>query len=383
MATPLPGGDVRALIAPEVDDDDARARAAWSAIAEPGDSTAGELIAHCGAAVALEVALSGTARETFDISPAALAAARRRWMPRASTIGNQLESAQRAGARLVVPGDPAWPTSLDDLGPHAPFCLWVRGDVGAVTAAGVALVGARAASAYGHYVVSELATELASSGVSIVSGGAYGIDGAAHEAALRVHGTTVALMAGGVDRTYPAGHIDLLEQVARAGAIVAESPCGASPTKWRFLSRNRLIAALSDATVVVEAGWRSGSINTAHHAATLGRPLGAVPGPVTSPTSAGCHRLLRDADAVCITSADDVRELMGATVNHPQTLDYAASPESVRVLDALSTRTPRSIDDIARRSGLSPGDVSSTLGLLELSERVVRDAAGWRMRSSR
>ena len=146
----------------------------------------------------------------------------------------------------------------------------------------------------------ESSAGLVDRGFTIVSGAAYGIDGMAHRAALASGGTTVAFLAGGVDRFYPLGHEALLGRIAEQGAVVAELPCGSAPTKWRFLQRNRLIAAATEATIVLEAGMRSGSLNTAGHAAALGRPLGAVPGPVTSPASAGCHRLLREYDAVCV-----------------------------------------------------------------------------------
>ena len=150
------------------------------------------------------------------------------------------------------------------------------------------------------------AAELAASGVTIVSGAAYGIDGMAHRAALNAGGVTVAMLAGGVDRAYPAGHTELLARIAAHGVVASEVPCGSAPTKWRFLQRNRSISALAQATVVVEAGWRSGSLNTAGHAAALGRPLGAVPGPITSTTSTGCHLLIQAGIARLITSADDL-----------------------------------------------------------------------------
>ncbi|MDQ0725586.1 DNA-processing protein DprA [Microbacterium sp. W4I20] len=157
---------------------------------------------------------------------------------------------------------------------------------------------------------------------------------------------------------------------------MSEPPCGAAPTKWRFLARNRLIAALGQATVVVEAGWRSGSLNTAGHAAALGRPLGAVPGPVTSASSAGCHRLLREYDAQCVTSAAEVREMWGvlpAQVERGEAID----PDQVRLLDALSSRSRISETELARRSGLSPDRVRELLGFLDLDGRVARDERGW------
>ncbi len=181
--------------------------------------------------------------------------------PRA--VRQALRSAFDVGAQLVVPGDANWPVSLDDLGPHAPNALWVRGHADLlVREPRVSMVGARAASSYGEHVAAELSGDLAARGAVVVSGGAYGIDGAVHRAALGVGGATVAFLAGGVDRAYPMGHQRLLQQIAVEGAVVSEPPCGAAPTKWRFLARNRLIAALGQATVVVEAGWRSGSLNS-------------------------------------------------------------------------------------------------------------------------
>ncbi|MFT4136897.1 DNA-processing protein DprA, partial [Microbacterium sp.] len=301
-----------------------------------------------------------------------------RWRPRAGENGGALAQARRAGARIVTAHDPQWPTALGDLGEHAPLCLWVRGDPALLAhRPAVAFVGARAASGYGEHVVVEWAAELAGTGVAIVSGAAYGIDGMAHRAALAAGGVTIAVLAGGVDRPYPAGHVDLLRRIVQHGVVVSELPCGSAPTKWRFLQRNRSIAALADATVVVEAGSRSGSLNTAGHAAALGRPLGAVPGPVTNATSAGCHRLLREFDARCVTSPDEVRELLGLGVG--EVLPTGAhTDERTRILDALSTRAERTTDEVARRSGMSPLEAEALLGLLVLDGTIARGAQGWR-----
>lgn len=364
---------------------DCLARAAWTVIAEPGDAVAGSLVEALGAEDALSVAVGGptTLQPPGGASrraSLALAEARRRWRPRAvpALVREALRGAVAVEARLIVPGDEHWPESLGDLGPHSPNALWVRGRLDLLRQQPrVAMVGARAASNYGEQVAAELAGDLAGAGAVIVSGGAYGIDGAAHRAALGVGGATVAFLAGGVDRAYPAGHRRLLQQIADEGALVSEPPCGTAPTKWRFLARNRLIAALGQATVVVEAGWRSGSLNTAGHAATLGRPLGAVPGPVTSASSAGCHRLLREYDAQCVTSARDVRELWGQT-DDPMPPDDVPDPNRTRVLDAMSARSRLSVEEIARRSGLSPDRVRSLLGLLHLEGDVAGDEAGWR-----
>ena len=212
----------------------------------------------------------------------------------------------------------------------------------------IALVGARAATGYGEHVAMEASAGLVDRGFAIVSGGAYGIDGMAHRAALASDGTTIAFLAGGVDRFYPLGHESLLTRIAQTGAVVSELPCGAAPTKWRFLQRNRLIAAASQATVVLEAGIRSGSLNTAGHAAALGRPLGAVPGPVTSPASAGCHRLLREFDAMCVVDADQMAEL--ATAGPGRTLGPADRDASMRPASGPDERIGARLGAVPRRA---------------------------------
>ncbi|MGM7696665.1 DNA-processing protein DprA [Microbacterium sp. A84] len=365
---------------PQDDPGETLARVAWGVVAEPGDGVAGAMIAQFGAVEALRYGLSDSG---FELSERAVDEARRRWRPRAQprAVSDALRGASEVGARLLLPGDDEWPSGLDDLGDHAPSLLWVRGDVAQLTRRErVSMVGARAATAYGDSIASELAGDLAASGTLIVSGGAYGIDGAAHRAALGAGGGTVAFLAGGVDRAYPAGHQQLFERIQTSGAMVSELPCGTAPTKWRFLARNRLIAALGMATVVVEAGWRSGSLNTAGHAAALGRPLGAVPGPVTSAASAGCHRLLREYDARCVTSTAEVRELLGIEIGaSADSGEVRTDPDQLRLLDAMSARTARSSTELARISGLSEERVRSMLGMLSLDAQVQQQASGWRL----
>lgn len=366
-----------------VDDlDEALARVSWSVLTEPGDGVAGALIAERGAVTSLGLAIGGGAAASSEVSERALAEGRARWMVRADarSVLDAIRAAAEVGARLLLPGDDLWPRSLDDLGVHAPTVLWVRGDPALLTAPSrVAIVGARAASGYGEMLAGDFAGELAATGTVVVSGGAYGIDGAAHRAALGVSGKTVAFLAGGVDRAYPQGHQQLLRRIVETGAVVSEVPCGTAPTKWRFLSRNRLIAALGDATVVVEAGWRSGSLNTAGHAAALGRPLGAVPGPATSASSAGCHRLLREYDARCVTTTAEIRELWGDAAPGT-TVGGATDPDRSRVLDALSSRSARPVLELSRRSGLAPERIGALLGLLELDGIVTLVESGWRKR---
>ncbi|MFI8594921.1 DNA-processing protein DprA [Microbacterium sp. NPDC078428] len=375
--------DLRGL-GPASEDDaamtDRWARAVWSLLAEPGDRTARALIEAVGAMEALLVVAEkdpGSALET----PGAVSDGLRRWRPRLRRGGIEamFHTARAAGVSIHVPGDPAWPMRVDDLGDHAPVCLWARGSMRMAAADGpaVALIGARASTAYGERIVIDMAAELVGAGVRIVSGAAHGIDGAAHRAALAGGGVTLAVLAGGLDRPYPTGHSDLIARIAATGTVLSEIPPGGAPTKWRFLARNRTIAALADAVIVVEAGWRSGSLNTAGHAATLGRPLGAVPGPVTSGASAGCHRLLREYDAVCVTGPEDVLSLLGGSASVRRAVG-PATDDSTRVLDALSTRADRSVDDVARRAGLAPADCGAILALLELEGVARRGAVGWR-----
>lgn len=404
--------DVRAqvdgIVAPQLDDaalSDAWARAVWSLICEPGDGVAGHLVAALGAAEALREVRAQASARTVSRSPT-LTAGLRRWLPRLQGIAveGMFRTARFARLRLVTPNDPDWPRGLVDLGVHAPIALWVRGAGVALHRDGprVALVGARACTPYGELVSADLAADLAERDVAVVSGAAFGIDAAAHRAALATGGTTIAVLAGGVDRPYPSSHSDLIAEIAEKGAVIGEVAPGAAPTKSRFLERNRVIAAISDATVVVEAGWRSGSLNTAGHAAALGRPLGAVPGPVTSAASAGCHRLLREFDATCVTSAAEIIELTGwdngavgrrstTSGDEPAPGDMPVSTdatdgtrdEGAAVLAAIDRRVRRPSDEIARRAGLTPSQVETQLGLLELDGRVVREDSGWRRAATR
>ena len=215
--------------------------------------------------------------------------------------------------RVLIPGDAEWPAGTDALGDRAPVALWAKGDTGLLTRPvwdRLTVTGARASTGYGEHVTTELVQSAVADSRVVFSGGAYGIDGAAHRSALASGGATVAVFAGGLDRLYPAGHADLLTRVGMDGLLLSELPPGAAPTKWRFLQRGRLLAALSGTVLIAEAGYRSGTLHTAARAAELGRPVGAIPGPITSASSAGCHRLLRDGLATVITGYDDVRGLL-------------------------------------------------------------------------
>ncbi|MBC7402015.1 MAG: DNA-protecting protein DprA [Microbacteriaceae bacterium] len=374
------------------------ARASWTGIAEPGDRAAGELVATLGAAGALTVLVEAWPVKRIadaasaggsDLAAADIESALARWSPRlkSGVALVALRQAVRCAVRLLVPGHPAWPVGVDDLGAHAPIALWLRGNESALAATqhSIALVGARAATGYGEHVTMEASAGLVDRGFAIISGAAYGIDGMAHRAALASSGQTVAILAGGVDRFYPSGHDALLVRIVESGAVISELPCGSPPTKWRFLQRNRLIAAASQATIVLEAGWRSGSLNTAGHAASLGRPIGAMPGPVTSAASAGCHRLIREFAATLVTSAAEMAELVPG-IEVAGMPDPSASPPSstsarVRLIDALSPRSPRSVDDLAARSGMSIAEVQAELGSLQIDGGASERERGWILRS--
>lgn len=335
----------------------------------------------------------------------ALATRRLRWNRRMErTLNAEAHMAATCGAWLVTPADPLWPPQLNDLGPARPYGLWCRGDsrhlLDVASAPSVALVGSRDPSIYGTEATTHLAAELARRGYTVISGGAMGIDIAAHRAALTQQGSdlpTIAFMAGGLDRLYPAQNSDALNMIVDRGLIMSEVSVGNTPTRWRFLERNRLIAALARHTIVVEARWRSGALNTARHAMEIGRTLWAVPGQINSPNSVGTNRLLRDGLAQTLTEAADILEYDAATgfelgTEHESEWDRAASSSALdelterqgRVWDDLSPRSYRGVDEIAAALGLSARDVMADLfhlgrcGLAESSGtswRKVRPAA--------
>ncbi|WP_375400136.1 DNA-processing protein DprA [uncultured Amnibacterium sp.] len=360
---------------------DAFARAAWSCIAEAGDGAAGALVNTLGPNSALHRLVRGGRLSELPATAAALESLAARWRPRldSAAVFRAMRNAAQLGAVLVLPGDADWPAGFADLGPHAPLALWViaPGRRLPEVSRAIALVGARAATNYGESVAMEAAAGLSDRGFTVVSGAAYGIDGAAHRATLASDGTTVAVLAGGVDRFYPSGHADLIRRIADTGAVIAESPCGTTPHKSRFLQRNRLIAAMSRATVVVEAGHRSGSLNTAGHAAALGRAVGAVPGSVHSAASVGCHRLLREYGAICVCDAAEMAELIDGVQEQP-VLDGLddVDPLEQRVLEVLGS-APRSTLELAQRAALSEREVAGAVGALVLTGAADKVPTGW------
>ncbi|RZU03582.1 DNA protecting protein DprA [Kribbella rubisoli] len=323
-----------------------------------------------------------------------------RWSTRLAEVDPErdLERAAAAGARFVIPGDDEWPDPIDvltDAGQlsrraGAPFGLWVRGRANLRHALkrSVSVVGARACSSYGEHVAAELSAGLADSGVTVVSGGAFGIDAAAHRGALAAPGTTIAVLACGVDVSYPKRNSALLSRVAEEGLVVAELPPGCSPTKLRFLARNRLIAAATQGTVVIEAAIRSGALNTAGWAEQCGRAVLAVPGPVTSRMSAGSHLLVRERNAVLATNVADIIEAIspyGAGLTQPprapQSVADTLDADLQRTLDAVPVLHPAPAPRIAVTAGLDLLTTQQSLDALAALALITQTPTGWRLPS--
>lgn len=366
----------------------ARAWAYLSRVAEPPCPELRALVKRIGPVEAAERVRTGNVD-----GPVAQRTEARRQIDRTA---EDLEVLNRLDGRLITADDDEWPLLAfrafggvaDRLRPqaHEPLVLWAVGParLNAVADRAAAIVGTRAATAYGEFVAADLAGGLAARDAVVVSGGAFGIDGAAHRATLAADGLTVALLAGGVDVPYPAAHALLLRRICDQGLVVSEYPPGERPARHRFLTRNRLVAALAGATVVVEAGARSGAANTAAWARALGRNVCAVPGPVTSSASVGCHALLRGGADV-VTRSEDVIELIGRAgelapdEQRPTSPLDGLSDTDKRVYDALPSRGARTVDEIAVASGVPPTQVLGPLAVLELCGLVVRRDGRWKL----
>jgi DNA processing protein len=392
---------------------DRYARAALSFVAEPGDLTIGAalrvsaarrvldcVLSDCDASVLapcwppLPDSASGATSADPDRPelPLTAAAARRaveRMRSRRAALPSpaRVQAWQRDGYRLVCPGEPEWPTQLDDLGDARPIVLWVRGtaDLRFACLRSVSIVGSRAATSYGSVVGAELAADLAARAFTVISGGAYGIDACAHRGALSAGGSTVAVLASGLTFGYPKGHFELFAAIVQTGVMVSERPPDHAPTRPGFLVRNRLIAALSRGTVVVEAALRSGALNTARHATELNRPIMAVPGPVTSAQSAGCHELIRECGAVCVTGAADVAEVVGPIGEDlgqpefgPAVPAEQLDPITASVLAVMSGRAGRGPATVATLAGVDLDTAMRCLGLLAAAGYAERCDTGWR-----
>jgi DNA processing protein len=379
-----------------------RARAWLSRAVEPGTIDFWRYVEDVGPVEAVRRVRSGRAPERVRSLVGARA-------EQDATLAD-LTRAERCGARLVIPEDDEWPTlplhaltvamsaEPDDRknqsdrtkAPVPPMGLWVRGAqrLDELVDRSVAIVGSRASTAYGEHVAAELGHQLGERGWTVASGGAFGIDAAAHRGALAAGAPTVAVLACGVDRPYPAAHGALFHRITETGLLVSEWPPGCAPLRHRFLVRNRLIAALTRGTVVVEAAARSGAQATAQRARRLGRQVLVVPGPVTSAMSVGCHELLRDreAQATLVASADHVIEAVGGIgtdlappPDRPTGPRDGLSDLAARVLDACPVRSGVSPERLAAIAGCDVLEVLRVLPALELADLVEWTGTGWRL----
>lgn len=364
---------------------DRLARAALTRVAEPGHEDLRRYVGAHGA-VAVWEALRRESWPDGAPAPDDLLARVGSTQPE-----RDLAALGRCDGRLLCPGDPEWPESLSDLDHTdlgSPLALWVRGpaDLRLATLRAAAVVGSRAATGYGAHMAGELGADLAERGCTVVSGGAYGIDAAAHRGALAAGGTTVVVLACGVDVPYPRGHETLFARIADEGLLASEWPPGCAPMRHRFLVRNRVIAAATAGTVVVEAAARSGALSTARHASNLGRAVMAVPGPVTSAMSTGCHALLREPDTTLVTSAAEVLDRIGRigadlapAVVGPVLPRDGLGPETRRVLEAVPARRGAGPARISVAAGVAPRVVQRSLGALRLAGFVELTDTGWRL----
>jgi DNA processing protein len=337
------------------------------------------------------------ARDLLALDDERLAAAACPDGPAASAALGRARSRQRIGElrrRLAAEGctaicrhDPGWPAEFSRLGEAAPRALFCRGDVGLLGSSAedsrVTVIGARRASAYGREVAQRLAGELAASGIVVVSGLAFGIDTAAHEGALGAGGRTLAVLGTGPERAYPRSRGATYERIHGdgRGLVVSELPPRSPTFRWMFPARNRLMAALSGLTVVVEAAERSGSLITAEMAIEIGRQVGAVPGPVNSWRSQGTNRLLADGACLIGGAADVLDCLLGPGAALPDRVGPPLDLRAARVLDAVESgaMTP---DSVAAACRLGAAEVAAALALLELSDYVRSDSAGRFRRTS-
>lgn len=371
---------------------------AWSGVCEPGDLLSGSLISALGPVGALQAELDETPISRMmstlrrseastsghidfdDAFEKSYADARQRWKPRISlpALKSAIATAKNLGARTITSDFPEWPKGLNDLEAGAPKALWVRGELNIADTCrrGISVVGSRGSTAYGEFATTSLVSALVASNLAVISGGAYGIDGIAHRSALAMHGETIAVMAGGIDNLYPSGNINLFEHIIEHGALLSELPPGFTPTKWRFLMRNRLIAALGKATLVVEANWRSGALSTANHCRSLKRPIFAVPGPINSPQSSGVNKLIAEGEGVqlVLDSAHFLEKLGGPAV--PLKALESMGALETRVFDAIGFGAV-DVSEICSEAGLTRSEAHIALGSLELDGLVTRTANKW------
>ena len=363
------------------------ARVALNRLSEPGDVRLTKLVEQLGATRVYELLL-----EEQDIEGVYTDVAARL---QGLDPEQDLERAAALGIRFVCPEDAEWPDQLADLDRAeplqerggTPLGLWVKGShrLDEVCRDAAAVVGSRSATTYGAGVASDIAAHLGEHDVTVVSGAAFGIDQAAHRGALAVKGLTVAVLACGVDRAYPSAHRNLLDYIAETGLVVSELPAGCAPTRVRFLSRNRVIAALAQGTVVVEAAVRSGALNTANWTTRLNRVLMGVPGPVTSAPSEGVHELIRSRGATLVTRGEDVLELLAPSGSFlaeepraPALVTDGLTNRDRQILDAVPVSQPASEGSIARAAGVGVRSLPDAMERLRRLGLVEKSSRGWR-----
>jgi DNA processing protein len=372
--------------------EDLLARVALTLLTEPGNRMVWSMVTADGAAATLARLIRG------DIPDSTLRAA----VLARSAAGDPRRMAElalrrtdRLGARILVPTDDDWPAGVAALATleldaggrinqdtRPPLCIWVRGGwpLGEALERSVAIVGARAATGYGIHVTTEIAFGLAEREWTVVSGGAFGIDAAAHRGALAADGRTIAVLACGVDRPYPVGNSGLFEQIAERGLLISEWPPGADPLRHRFLIRNRVIAAATRGTVMVEAAARSGAAQTMSRVLSLNRVAMVVPGPVTSAMSVGCHEILRTSPQARLVTGlahvlDEVGRIGEYLADPPRGRQHrrdTLDEDSALVLEAVPPRGTTTPDELAAKAGLAVRTVLRRLSLLELAGLIVR-----------
>jgi DNA processing protein len=372
--------------------------ATFSSLCEPGDKLGGILSQYLGHEALLELVVARASatslrsklhkteieaiEEQFGTEIDGLwRDSNERWLPRLnqSAVLHSFSELLALGGLIVPRSSTLYPESLNQLGTAAPHALWLRGNHELLGfSRNLALVGSRSTNHYGIEATTQLVAVATENQIPVVSGGAFGIDAAAHSATLRMGGHTIAVMAGGVDRLYPRSNQSLLEQVITQGLVVSEVPPGVVPAKWRFLMRNRLIAALGNGTVVVQAGKTSGSLNTARHALDLGRPVAVVPGPWDSAHSVGCHRFLNEYPGLVtlLSRPSDLPAFLG--ISHPEdTNPPGLGTLEKRALDSFATGSMQ-VWEVQKLSGLTNTEVQIALGSLELSGHITRSGASFR-----
>jgi len=348
---------------------DRQARLIISIAGEPGDERVGQAVAEFGAAESVKRWESGYGADAMCKSIDRVM--------NSALIEQAVKSLNSVRGRFITPADDEWPATLDDLDTSAPIGLWCigNGSLSEITQRSLAVVGARSATSYGERIAHEIGAQAAKENVGVISGAAYGIDAAAHRGTLAGQGKTVAILACGVDVAYPVSHRGLLSSITDSGVVVSEAPPGSKPHKHRFLIRNRLIAALSQSTVVVEAALRSGSLSTANWAHVLNRQIWGIPGPITSATSAGVHAAIRDNMMKIASSVDHVF----------QDFKSPALPVQLGLLDGaivgLLSATPRSTHELAMHFGSEVDfhDLQAALSILEVRKVITLSNQGWKL----